>query len=88
MILIYRMLTIFLPNFRYVLLHARTRMTRGYKLRAVLDNTEIGDWWLMYLLSKNIDPLNYRNIMDELYESFTKGDNADEQKQLLGEDKK
>jgi hypothetical protein len=33
---------------------------------AVSRKTDIGDWWVLYMLGRNIDPLIYREVIGEL----------------------
>ncbi|KAF4517909.1 hypothetical protein B566_EDAN001863 [Ephemera danica] len=33
---------------------------------AVSRKTDIGDWWVLYMLGRNIDPLIYREVVGEL----------------------
>jgi len=35
------------------------------------QRTSIGDWWIMYVLARNIDPLIYGNIMSKLAKEIT-----------------
>lgn len=85
-ILVYRAFTIFFPNFRFVLLRTRSRVARGYKLRAILDHTQVGDWFLLYLISKNVDSLKFRVVIDRLYETLPKPAQAKDEKQHLMEE--
>jgi len=66
LILVYRMVIIFFPHMRYVTLRSRARLTDRYHVRLVTDKAKIGDWFLLYLLCKNIDPINFRELMQEL----------------------
>lgn len=65
-ILIYRMAIIFFPHLRYRALRSRARFTDRYHLSLILDNGRIGDWFLLYLLCKNVDPMNFRELMRDL----------------------
>jgi len=65
-ILVYRLVIIFFPHMRYVTLRSRARLTDRYHVRLVTDQAKIGDWFLLYLLCKNMDPINFRELMQEL----------------------
>jgi hypothetical protein len=80
LILLYRAVTIFCPNFRFVLLTTRVRVTRGFKVRSVLDNGEVGDWFLLYLLSKNLDVFNFKALIEELHKSTESLDDSTDDK--------
>jgi len=64
-ILIYRLVIIFFPQLRYVTLRSRARLTDRYHLRIVMDVAKIGDWFLLYLLCKNMDGQHFRELMQE-----------------------
>lgn len=64
-ILIYRLVIIFFPHLRYVTLRSRARLTDRYNLRIVMDVAKIGDWFLLYLLCKNMDGQHFRELMQE-----------------------
>ena len=65
-ILVYRVAIIFFPHLRYRALRSRARFTDRFHLAVVLDNSKIGDWFLLYLLCKNVDPTHFRSLMREL----------------------
>ncbi|RWS23045.1 Innexin inx2-like protein [Leptotrombidium deliense] len=69
--IVYRIAMIFLPNIRYMVLRSRARLTDRYHLQIVTDVSKIGDWFVFYLLAKNMDPLNYRELMQELAKEVT-----------------
>jgi len=64
-IIIYRLIVIFFPHFRYVTLRSRARLTDRYHIRLIMDIAKIGDWFLLYLLCKNMDSLHFRELMQE-----------------------
>jgi len=64
-ILIYRFVIIFFPHLRYVTLRSRARLTDRNHLRLVMEVAKIGDWFLLYLLCKNMDGQHYRELMQE-----------------------
>lgn len=32
---------------------------------------DIGDWWIIYMLGRNLDPIIYRDVLAELSKSIT-----------------
>ncbi|XP_028178380.1 uncharacterized protein LOC114365882 [Ostrinia furnacalis] len=51
---------IFVPSIRPRLLHARSRSIAIETAVVVSRRTDVGDWWLLYMLARNMDPLIYR----------------------------
>lgn len=43
-------------------------------IEAITNKTSIGDWWILYVLSTNIDPLIYRDIMTKLSKEIETAD--------------
>lgn len=33
---------------------------------AIARKTDVGDWWILYMLSRNMDPIIYREMVTEL----------------------
>jgi hypothetical protein len=64
-ILIYRAVIILFPQLRYVTLRSRARLTDRYHLRLVMDVSKLGDWFLLYLLCKNMDGQHFRELMQD-----------------------
>lgn len=56
---------IFLPNIRPRLLNARNRMISMDICRSLSKKLDIGDWWLIYMLGRNLDPVIYKDVMGE-----------------------
>jgi len=63
--LVYRAATFFQP-FRQILLRTRCRLASQGDIEAVARKCHIGDWFLLYQLAKNMDPLIYREFITEL----------------------
>ena len=32
---------------------------------------DIGDWWIIYMLGRNLDPIIYRDVLADLAKSIT-----------------
>jgi hypothetical protein len=33
---------------------------------AISRKTDVGDWWILYMLGRNMDPIIYREVVAEL----------------------
>ncbi|XP_028029722.1 innexin inx1 [Bombyx mandarina] len=66
LLVMYRLVIIFMPAVRPRLLHARSRTLSLETAVAVSRRTDLGDWWLLYMLARNMDPLIYRELMIDL----------------------
>jgi len=58
--MVYRLATLVAPGLRAALLRARARLAPNRQVDAVCRRSGLGDWFLLYQLGKNIDPLTYR----------------------------
>jgi hypothetical protein len=65
LILVYRLIVIFFPHMRFLILKSKARLTDVSDLRIVMDVAKIGDWFLLYLLCKNTDAQHFRDLMHE-----------------------
>lgn len=64
--LAYRAAVIAGPKLRLVLLRARSRLSPQEDIELIAKNCQIGDWFILYQLGKNIDPLVYQELVTEL----------------------
>jgi hypothetical protein len=64
--LLYRAVVILTPQVRMYLLRARSHSAPQDQIRAIHRKCQIGDWFLLYQLSNNIDPLIYKDLMADL----------------------
>lgn len=64
--LIYRVVVCLGPKVRLYLLRARSRLSKHEEIEQVAQKCQIGDWFVLYQLGKNIDPLIYTEIIKEL----------------------
>lgn len=55
-----------LPELRARILNARNRLVPSDVAHDVSDSLDIGDWWLIYMLGRNLDPVIFRDVMIEL----------------------
>jgi len=68
--MIYRLSVLALPCLRATLLKVRARLVPHYKVADISRHARLGDWFLLYQLGKNIDPLVYREFMEELHKKW------------------
>lgn len=66
LVLVYRAITIFLPRSRFVITRSRARLANQDYLEAIINKFKLGDWLLLDLLSKNLDPINFRDVITDL----------------------
>lgn len=62
----YRGLLLGCPKLRYLALRRVARVTPGKQLKKVLRKTSYGDWFVIFLLAQNMDPMNFRDFLSEL----------------------
>lgn len=70
--LAYRLLILFFATFRKIILNSRVRLYSAYYLNVVLKSCKVGDWFLLHMLSKNMDPVNFGLLIDGLGEEMLK----------------
>ncbi|XP_023237364.1 innexin inx2-like [Centruroides sculpturatus] len=66
LIILYRLIIIVWPYLRYLVLKSRCRLTSDQDLRTVMRKAGLGDWFIIYTLCKNIEPIHFRDVMSEL----------------------
>lgn len=64
--LLYRLAVIMGPKLRLVLLRARSRLSPHDQIKIIAEKCQIGDWFVLYQLGKNIDPLVYKQLVADL----------------------
>lgn len=62
----YRAVIMTWPQIRPRLLHARNKTVPREVCEAVSRKVDIGDWWILYQLGNNMDPLIFREVLAEL----------------------
>lgn len=55
-----------MPTVRARILNARNRLVPSDVAHDVSDSLDIGDWWVIYMLGRNLDPIIFRDVMLEL----------------------
>ncbi len=67
----YRLVTCFMPALRTNLLRARAKLSKSpLQVTAICRRFGLGDWFVLYQLGKNIDPLIYREFINDLYQQL------------------
>ena len=66
----YRVCTCFLPHMRTTLLNARCKVKKPGQVVRICRTFKLGDWFVLYQLGKNIDPLIYREFIGDLYDQL------------------
>ncbi|KAB7502253.1 Innexin inx1 [Armadillidium nasatum] len=65
-LVLYRLILLAMPGLRPRIMYQHNRAVPIEVFQAFTNKTSIGDWWILYILSKNIDPMVYRDIMTRL----------------------
>ncbi|GFQ98785.1 innexin inx2 [Trichonephila clavata] len=66
LILVYHIIVYLWPQSRFFILKSRARLTRPDYLDIVLRKCTLSDWFVLDLLSKNLDDRNYRDLITDL----------------------
>ncbi|XP_014215358.1 innexin inx2 [Copidosoma floridanum] len=64
--LMYRVCMIVVIQFRVLLLRARSRLNNRKEIEKINCKCQIGDWFMLYQLGRNIDPLIYKQVITDL----------------------
>lgn len=64
--LAYRAAVLLGPKVRLYLLRARSRLSSHKEIERIANECQIGDWFVLYQLGKNIDPLIFKDIISDL----------------------
>lgn len=68
--LAYRAAVVFGPKLRFILLRARSRLSNTKQIEIISNRCQIGDWFILYQLGKNIDPLIFKQLIADLAKKF------------------
>lgn len=66
LVVVYRVLICFSNGFRSYLLKVRYRRVKNECIEIIMDKTVVGDWFLLYLLGQNVDPVIFKDVLHEL----------------------
>lgn len=70
---IWKIVIIGFPRARYIILHTFNRIVPERYFQTVVDRISYGDWFLLYLLSKNLDIFHFRDVMIQLAQRLDQG---------------
>ncbi|XP_026821363.1 innexin inx2-like [Rhopalosiphum maidis] len=74
--IVYRTLIIVNPVLRLMLLKSKTDSSSHKALKSLTQKFWIGDWFVFYQLSKNISPVDFRDLVSDLTNKFEEKDNV------------
>ena len=72
----YRLAVIFTPCLRETLLKVRARLVPVHDVTHICNKTTRGDWFILYQLGKNIDPVIYKEFLIKLYDEMVANNNG------------
>jgi hypothetical protein len=81
--LVLRVVIILSPRLRYYLISKRARLTDRYMIRCVIDHLKCSDWFVLHQLSKNMDALNFRDLVTEIARDIKSDRNGNGKTPLL-----
>jgi len=64
--LLYRLAIVFLPKIRMSLLRSKARLSNRDDIDSIANKCQVGDWFVLYQLGKNMDPLIFRELIQDL----------------------
>ncbi|AIK25720.1 Vinx5 [Hyposoter didymator ichnovirus] len=67
--IVYRIATLLIPSYRLYVFGLLSHIKNADEIRAVYKKIQIGDWFLLLLLQKNVNPQVYRALISRLAES-------------------
>lgn len=81
--LVYRLVTAFVPRVRLYLLRARASSVSAEHLAMITSDVKFGDWFILYLLSKNINSYIFKEVVDVVLRVIKNKDAHPEKNELL-----
>ena len=63
----YRLVLLAVPWLRLCILKARARLVRQSEVENICRRLRLGDWFILYQLGKNMDPMIFREFMEKLH---------------------
>ncbi|KAG9509095.1 Innexin shaking-B, partial [Fragariocoptes setiger] len=85
-IIIVRLSMYYFATWRPRVLSTKCKLCRADDLKIVSSSSDIGDWFLMYMIAGNIDPIVMRDIVAHLAEDFRESNAPDIVVSHLGDD--
>lgn len=62
----FRLMIIFMPSVRVQLLKTINRSVPKEAAQGIAQKTDLGDWWVIYMLGGNLDPPIFKDVVAEL----------------------
>ncbi|XP_023213453.1 innexin inx2-like isoform X1 [Centruroides sculpturatus] len=78
-----RILTLAIPCLRIYFMRFRCRHVPLKHLKFIVSSTNIGDWFVLYQLSKNIDTLLFRDVISELARKLEEGEEFEQENLVI-----
>ena len=66
LVVLYRLIIIFSPRMRAYLLFIRFRLIKKECINIIIKKTQMGDWFLLYMLGQNVDSMIFKEVIHEL----------------------
>lgn len=66
LVVLYRLIIIFSPRMRAYLLFIRFRLIKKECINVIIKKTQMGDWFLLYMLGQNVDSMIFKEVIHEL----------------------
>ncbi|KAI1289636.1 Innexin inx2 [Halotydeus destructor] len=73
---IYRFIIILSPKIRAIATQSRCRYVDRQALSGIVEKLHIGDWFILDLLSKNLEPVNFNQLVDEYFKEVAGAKNT------------
>lgn len=64
--MLYRVVVLLSPRFRAMLLVTRSRLAHKDDVRRISNKFQVGDWFVLYQMSKSIEPLVFKELVSDL----------------------
>lgn len=61
----YRVVLFLVPKLRVLVLKTVAKTTPMKDLQVIMDHSQIGDWFLLYTLGRNAEPMNFKRMLME-----------------------
>ena len=66
LVVLYRLVIILSPRMRAYLLFVRFRLIKKECINVIIKKTQMGDWFLLYMLGQNVDNMIFKELIHEL----------------------
>ena len=64
---VYRLSLLAVPWLRICIMKARARLVRQAEVEDICRKVRLADWFILYQLGKNMDPMIFREFMEKLH---------------------